>query len=134
MKGIRDVLVVVNWVLTRFPMIPCNPRLKLRNATHMNDSTFVHKASPLLSATLGSPLCHIVKAADMVNNAWMNVPSISHARVLGPILSPIRPMKAPTANEIREVRASLSALWKVVSRCPGGPSNRRARARANYYI
>jgi hypothetical protein len=96
----------VNWVFTRFPIIPCNPKLKLKNETHANDSTSVHKGSPLLSATLADPLFHIVRAADMVNRAWINVPSMSQARDLHPILSPILPINAPNANEIKDVSAS----------------------------
>ena len=32
-------------------------------------------------------------------------------------------------NEMKEVKACQSALWKVWSQCPGGPSKRQARAR-----
>lgn len=131
-RRIINARVVVNCVLTLFPMIPCNPRLMLRNATQRNDRAFVHNASPLLSAMLPAPLRQIVSAAAMVNSVCRNVPSMSHSRVLLPILSPILPRKAPNAKQRREVRASLSPLWNVRSRCPLGPSKRRARARANY--
>ena len=62
----------------------------------------------------------------------MNVPRKSHARVFAPNLSPMRPMNAPAMKVSRDVSACLSAMWKEVSRCPGGPENRRARARASW--
>ena len=126
-----DLLVVVNWVFTLFAIIPCKPKLKLINPTPTNAPASVHNASPLLSATLASPPRHRASEAAIVKRDWRNVPRMSHRRDLHPIWSPMRPREAPKMKERREVRASWSALWKVRSRCPGGPSKRRARAIAN---
>lgn len=102
----RYALVVVNCVFTRFAMIPCSPKLMLKNATHKNDNALCQTISPLLSAMLASPLRQMVSAAAMVNSDCKNVPSMSHKRVLFPILSPMRPRKAPKAKQRREVSAS----------------------------
>jgi hypothetical protein len=61
-------LVVVNCVLIRFPIIPCNPKLILKNPIVTNDKTLVHNGSPRSFAMLGDPLFHMVNAAAMVNS------------------------------------------------------------------
>ena len=111
------------------PMMPWRPMLTLMNPIAANVSAFVHTGSARESVTLGWPLFHAHRAAAMVNSAWRNVPMKSHARVLAPMRSPMRPMNAPATKVVIEVRACLSARWKVVSRCPGGPWKRRASAR-----
>ena len=68
----------------------------------------------------------------MVNSAWMNVPRKSHARDLGPMWSPMRPRDAPAMKVSTEHSACWSAMWKEVSRWPGGPEKSRARARASW--
>lgn len=103
--------VVVNCVLTRFPIIPCKPILALMNPMHTNESVLVHAGLARESATLPCWLCHIEIAAAIVKTVWMNVPNASHNRVLQPSLSPRRPMKAPKINVSTEQSACWSAIW-----------------------
>lgn len=124
-------LVVANCVFTRFPIIPCNPILALMNPMQTNVSVLDHAGSDRASAVDGWPLFHTQSAAAIVKRAWMNVPRNSQARVLAPIRSPMRPRKAPKMKVMTDVRACLSARWKEVSRSPGGPWKRRARANAS---
>ena len=114
------------------PMIPCRPRLALINAIATNVSAFDHAGSPRISATEPCPLLNAVTAAAMVKSAWMNVPMKSQARVFAPMRSPMRPRDAPAMKVSTDVSACWSARWKEVSRWPGGPEKRRARARASW--
>ena len=125
-------LVVPNWVFSLLPKIPCRPRLALINAKPTNVKAFVQAGKSLAPLMLGWPLFQNASAAAMVKNACINVPNRSQIRLCGPILSPRRPKKEPSWKERREQSACWSALWKEVSRRPGGPSKRRARAMASY--
>ena len=125
-------LVVPNWVFSLLPKIPCRPRLALINAKPTNVKAFVQAGRSLAPLMLGWPLFQNASAAAMVKNACINVPNRSQIRLCGPILSPRRPKKEPSWKERREQSACWSALWKEVSRRPGGPSKRRARTMASY--
>lgn len=105
--------MVVNCVFTRLPMIPCSPMLALMKPTATKESALVHAGLKRSVATLIWPLFQIATAAAMVNTAWMNVPSMSHARERGPMRSPRRPMNAPPLNVRSEQRACWSAMWNV---------------------
>lgn len=73
-------------------------------------------------------------AAATVHKACNIVPRNNHIRDLGPILSPIRPKKAPARNAEIDVRVSRSVSWKVVVD-PGtsDAAKKRARASESYY-
>lgn len=120
--------VVANCVLTLLPMIPCNPILALANPRQIKAGTLVQAGSSRESATLGSCDLNMATAAAMVKSAWINVPKMSHARVLAPILSPMRPRKAPPIKVRIDVSACLSAMWKLWSVWPGWKSRAKARA------
>lgn len=124
-------LVVPNWVFSLLPKMPCRPRLALINAKPTNVKAFVQAGSlaPLMPSW---PLFQNASAAAIVKHACMNVPEKSQIRLWGPILSPRRPTEEPSWKERREQSACWSAMWKEVSRKPGGPSKRRARAMASY--
>ena len=104
-RGRAHVPVVVNWVLRRLPMMPCRPMLALMNPTATKERVLVHAGSPRLSATLAEPLCQRTMAPHMVKRVWIKVPRVIHKRVLHPILSPMRPRKAPKMKESTEQRA-----------------------------
>ena len=122
--------VVANWELTRLPIIPCKPTVALANPKATKLSAFVHAGSPLNPAIEPCPPFQTVRAAAMVNNAWIIVPRNSHARVFEPILSPMRPREAPPRKVRSETSACLSAISNSKLVLPGEKS--RAIARANY--
>jgi hypothetical protein len=80
------------------------------------------------SATLASPLKCAHSDAAIVSSAMMKVDVMSHHRFFGPTLSPIRPREDPRRNEMSEVRACWSPLWKVRS----DVANNRAMARLSW--
>ena len=130
----RNSPVVPNCVFIRRPMIPCKPMLAPISPKHAYAVALAHAGVPRPDATLLSPLFQSAIAAAMVKSAWMNVPRNSHKRVFAPIRSPMRPMKIPKINVVKDVRACLSARRNDVSRWPGGPSKRRASASESYMV
>jgi len=79
--------------------------LALMNPTQTKDNALVHAGSARESATAACPLFQMAMAAAMVKKVWIKVPRASHARVLQPILSPMRAMDAPRMNVMREQSA-----------------------------
>lgn len=116
---------MANWVFTRLPMIPCKPILALAKARAAYPSALVHVAWGVLKLDCLALNKRIAEA--IVNKACKNVPKNSQIRDFEPILSPMRPKKAPPKND----RIDVSDCRSIIRKLGPGTSeiaNRRARA------
>jgi hypothetical protein len=98
-------LVVPNWVFSLFASIPCKPKLALMKPMPTNVRVFDHAGTALSDARLGWPDFQKAIDAAMVKRVEMKEPVMSQMRFVGPILSPMRPMKEPAMKVRREHRA-----------------------------
>lgn len=130
----RYILVVPNCVLSLLARMPWRPKLALMRPMPTKVRVFDQAGTALSDAMLGWPAFQNAMAAAMVRRVQRKEPVMSQMRFVEPILSPARPMREPAMKERREHRACWSALWKVVSRWVGEPSNRRAMANASCFF